>query len=316
MWVPYLLSEPWKPESPREQINTSLTDDRERDFLIGFYLKNPVTNVWDVDLQLDKAHKEEFTDAKQSVIVMGFYPGDAGKLNEIVCKTRDVAPRAALERCYSQASRLLDLWSVSLGRGLGIAGFRVADLEHEAKWRSVPFRPSALAFSIPDYDVITDEHAAMAWLYREARNTQSPAYRFLCSYKILEAWNKRLGVFGRTDRMIAERKLPMERPVHSVTQEMAVLSGVWDRHPEFKDVTFDQLLPLLATWRNQAASALVDPGLATSFDQYDSHVEITSLANLVDYAARQVLSDELELWGRINRFDDSPGSTEDGEAAD
>ncbi len=207
MWVPYLLLEPWKPECSRDLVHESFEDNEERDFLIGFYLKNPVTNEWDVDLQLDDSHHEEQLaqlDAKQQRIIMGFYRGDAGRLNEIVCKTRDINPKAALERCYGHTSRLLNLWAVSLGRGLGIAGFRVADPKHGTKWRSVPFRPSALMFSFPNYQGLSDEHNALAWLYREGRNTQSPAYRLLCSYNILEAWSKRLGVFGRTDSIIAE----------------------------------------------------------------------------------------------------------------
>jgi hypothetical protein len=311
MWVPYLLSEPWKPESPADQVHISLADDRERDFLVGFFLKNPVTNAWEVDLQLDGSRTEELADATQPPIVMGFYAAEAGRLNEIVCKTRAENPRAALVHCYNHTSRLLDLWSVFLGRGLGIAGFRVADLEHGAKWRSVPFRPSALSFTMPDCSDATDEHAALAWLYREARNAQSPAYRFLCSHKILEAWSKRLGAFGRTDRIIAEKELPLERPQRSVTREMAVLSGVMDPHPEFEGVPFDRLVSLLAPWRERVTSVLVDPEVAARSDQYETHVELTALANLADFAARQVLLDELELWGRVDRPDDPATDTVD-----
>ena len=302
MWVPYLLLEPWKPECSRDQIHASFEDGQERDFVVGFYLKNPVTNVWDVDLQLSESRHEEQLDAEQQTIIMGFYSGDGGRLNEIVCKTRDVDPKTALKRCYGHTSRLLNLWAVSLGRGLSIAGFRVADPKHGAKWRSVPFRTSALTFSFPDYRSLSEEHCAMAWLYREGRNTQSPAYRLLCSHNILEAWDKRLGVFGRTDHIIAEKKLQMERPMRLVTKEMVVFTGTLEHQPEFEGVTFDRLLPLLEPWRERAASALLNPGTATSLDDYETCVALTSVANLADSAARQVLMDEFDLWRRINQL--------------
>lgn len=316
MWVPYLLSEPWKAESPSEQIHASRADDRERDFLVGFYLKNPVTNVWEVDLQLDESRTEELTDATGRPLTMGFYTGESGRLNEIVCKARAESARAALVRCYDHTARLLDLWAVRLGRGLGIDGFRVADLEHGAKWRSIPFRPSALDFDLPACEAATEEHAALAWLYREARNAQSPGYRLLCAHKILAAWSRRLGAFGRTDRAIAEGGLSLERPQRSVTKEVAVLSGVIDRHPEFEGVAFDRLVALLEPWRERVAAALVDPGVAARSDPYETHVELTALANLADFAARQVLLDELDLWGRASRREDPSEAAADAPAGE
>ena len=308
MWVPYLLLEPWKAECSRDLVHESFDDKEERDFLIGFFLKNPVTNEWDVDLQLSDSRSEiqlEQLDAKQQKIILGFYRGDAGRLSEIVCKTRDSNPKAALKRCYNHISRLLNLWAVSLGRGFGIAGFRVADPKHGTKWRSVPFRPSALTFSMPDYQGLGEEHCALAWLYREGRNTQSPAYRLLCASNILEAWSKRLGVFGRTDSIIAEKKLhQMERPVRSVTKEMVVFAGTVDRQPEFEGVSFDRLLLLLAPWRERAAGALLAPGTTTGLDDYETNVMMTSVANLADFAARQVLLDEFELCRGIDELDD------------
>lgn len=307
MWVPYLIMEPWKAECSRDLVHESFEDKEERDFLVGFYLKNPVTNEWDVDLQLDDSRREEQLvqlDAKQQKIIMGFYCGNAGRLNEVVCKTRDTDPKAALECCYGHTSRLLNLWAVSLGRGLSIAGFRVADSKHGAKWRSVPFRPSALTFTFPDYQGLSEEHYALAWCYRESRNTQSSGYRMLCSYNILEAWSKRLGVFGRTDHFIADKKLQMERPTRSVTKEMVVFAGTVDRQPEFEGVAFDQLLALLKPWRERAAGVLLDPGTMTSLDDYETYAGMTSVANLADYASRQVIVDEFELYIRINQLDE------------
>lgn len=314
MWVPYLLLEPWKPESPADQVRTSLADGEERDFLVGFYLKNPVTNAWEVDLQLFGPHQEELAQSGEPPAEIGFYASEAGKLNEIVCRVRDVAPKAAVERCYRQASRLLSLWAVTLGRGLGVVGFRVADLKHGVKWRSVPFRPSSLSFRIPDFGEVTAEQAAMAWLYREARNAQSPAYRLLCSYAVLEAWGDRRGAFARTDQAIAERKLDIERPARSVTQEMAVLCGVVERHPEFNGAAFEQLPSLLKPWRDRVAGVFFEPGTALGLDGYDVYVDLTSIANLADFAARQVLLDELELWARVNRRDEGSETPTDAQS--
>ena len=126
----------------------------------------------------------------------------------------------------------------------------------------------------------------------------------LCSYNIIEAWSKRLGVFGRTDHVIADKKLQMERPTRSVTKEMVVFAGTVDRQPEFEGVAFDQLLALLKPWRERAAGALLDPGTMTSLDDYETYAGMISVANLADYASRQVIVDEFDLYIRINQMDE------------
>lgn len=44
MWIPYDIRASLKADSPPEAIRQSLADAEPREFLVGFFLRNPVTD--------------------------------------------------------------------------------------------------------------------------------------------------------------------------------------------------------------------------------------------------------------------------------
>jgi hypothetical protein len=297
MWFPYSLPVRWKAEGERSRINDSLADETEREFLIGFYLYNRATREWEVELQLKEPCWVP-ADAQQAAVSVGFYPNETGQLTEIICRIRESSSAAALRRCHSHVSRILNYWSAVKGRGFAILGFRVADLNHDARWRALPHRPSTERFELPRCELLPEPYWTIMALYREARNSASDTYRFLCCYKILRAWAKQADPFGLLRAQAAKLKYELAQD-YQVDREMLALSGLVNFRPELEGTRFSQLLDSIGRWRDWGIQAVIDEGLPPSLDDYECGVELASVANLVDLAAHRILAAEIRGWQSI-----------------
>jgi hypothetical protein len=205
------------------------------------------------------------------------------------------------------------MWALLTGSGFSIFGLMIVDDRHKATWKVVPQRAAAEEFMLPDEMSLPPQHAAVVSLYREGRNAQSPFYRFLCCYKILEAWYQGGGIFAEADRLSRTRGLAVTRPRRIVTRDMLVLSLVFNSHPEFEGVSFKKFFELLAPWRVQVAHAVTYAGDFLNHDLYESHVVLGPIANLTDMVARQVLLDEFDLWAAIREAEKAAGGGQDRE---
>jgi hypothetical protein len=297
MWFPYSLPVRWKAEGERSRINESLADETEREFLIGFYLHNRVTREWEVELQLKDPYWVPATE-QGSAVSVGYYPNETGQLTEIICRIRDSSSATALRRCYTHVSRILSCWAAVKGRGFAILGFRVADLNHDARWRALPHRPSAESFELPPCKVLPESYWAVMTLYREARNSPSDIYRFLCCHKILGLWAKCTDPFNLLRARAAElgRELAQD---HRVDRGMLGLSGLVNFRPELEGKRFGELLESIAPWRAWAVQAVIDEGLPPALDDYELGRELASVANLVDIAVHRILAAEMRDWQSI-----------------
>jgi Methylamine utilization protein MauJ len=178
-----------------------------------------------------------------------------------------------------------------------VAGFRIADLNHDARWRMLPHRPSTESFDLPSCD-LPESYWTITSLYREARNSPSHTYRFLCCHKIVRLWATSDGPFNLLRSRAAELgRNPAED--HRVDQEMLGLSGLVNFRPDLEGVSFEKMLDALVPWRDWAMQAVIDEGLLLSMDDYDHGLELSSVANLLDIAAHRVLAGEIKGWERI-----------------
>jgi hypothetical protein len=308
MWFPYSLPVQWKAEGERGHIDESLADNTAREFLIGFYLRNPVTREWQVELQLKEPRWVPVTEPAKGMSV-GYYPNETGQLSEIIYRIQESNSAIAVRLCYAHVSQMLSCWSALKGRGFAIAGFRIADLKHEAKWRMLPHRPSTLSFDLSLCEAMPKSYSTITTLYREARNSPSDIYRFLCCRKILGMWVKRADPF----KLLQARaeKLEMELANgHYVDQEMLLLSGMTHYRPDLEGIGFGELLDSLAEWHQWTLRAVIDEELPARLGDYECDLELSSVANLVDLAVHRILASEIKGWQRIERAqgDKVPGA--------
>lgn len=299
MWLPYFLYEFWESVSEPNTVSASQADRTEREFEICFFLENPPARRRGVELRLDAPLPKQQRDDSGREAAFLLQPGKNGDLEAVIFKIKDSDPKAAFRYCFDQLSKLLSFWAVTTGSGFSIFGLAITDPKHKAKWKMVPQRAASTPFFMPSEINLSDEYAALLSLYREARNSASPFYRLLCCYKILEAWYTKGSIFGYADRLVQEKNLSVRRPKRTVTQEMLTMSLLFNRHPEFLDVSFGKFFELLNPWRVKVAHAITDAGDFINLDQYQSQIDVGPIANLADMVAQRVLLDEVDLWSQI-----------------
>ena len=300
MWIPHFSYEFWELESSRESDDKSRKDKTERKFDIRFYLEDsPSKLIQDSCFLLSEPIDKLQTDANGRSVAVRFQPNNKGRLCSIYFKVLDNQPKNAFRYCYNQLSKLLSVWALSVGTGFAIYGIYIIDETHSTKWKVVPQKTQAEEFWLPLGIGLNDEYSALISLYREGRNSNSPFYRFLCFYKILEAWYKNKSLFSIADRTIKENGLTIKRKRRRITKEMLVLSLNFHNHPEFEGKTFAEFYQLLNPHRVKVAHAITDSGTFINFDDYDSMLNIAPIANLADLVCQQIIQDDLDLWDQI-----------------
>ena len=177
MWIPYGLPGQLKAESAPETIKHSRADRTKRDMLAAFFMRNPATEAWEIDITADTATEIVHTIIAGTEAVIAFYGNDAGKLNEVIYRLRASCPQEVLTACHRDVENRLSRCALELGRGMAVAGWRLADPLHAARWRCTPFRPSALPFDPTSSEETPESHRRLVGLYRDARNAGDPAWR-------------------------------------------------------------------------------------------------------------------------------------------
>ena len=293
MWIPYGLPGQLKAESAPETIKHSRADRTKRDMLAAFFMRNPATEAWEIDITADTATEIVHTIIAGTEAVIAFYGNDAGKLNEVIYRLRASCPQEVLTACHRDVENRLSRCALELGRGMAVAGWRLADPLHAARWRCTPFRPSALPFDPTSSEETPESHRRLVGLYRDARNAGDPAWRLLCAQAILKAWRRRDEPFASTDQRLTQTS--QHRRERVVSFDMLVHSGALASAPELQDRPFEVLVDRVEELSNSVLDTLDSPVESVDLLALGSRPLLAQIANLADLAAREVLLEELAL---------------------
>ena len=280
MWLPYDTSGSLKAETDAETIRLSRLDSTQRNFLVGFFFRNPVTQAWEADLRAGAAGTTFACKLGGASAEIGFYGNDAGKLSEVLFRLTARNAQDALRLAHEDLEGRIERLVAETGRGVDVVGWRVADMSHGARWRCTPFRPSALSVSYEAADPVPTDLRPLASLYKRARNAPDSNYRLLCAFAVLVG--------------AAEPGGPLAagtRDSFTVTQEMLIHAGAL----EFaSDLARKSLLELISFLRPRHDSLFAGPNLlaALATDQ-EATQPMGALANLADLAAHRLLLGEL-----------------------
>lgn len=283
MWIPYDLVGSLKPETSADSVERSKADRSVRSVLVGFFLRNPVTQVWDIDIRTDSVNRALTAAVDGQRAEIAFYGGESGKLNEVIYRTNAADPFNALDACRSDLDERLARWTLELGRGMAVAGWRLADPANGARWRCTPFRPSALDLDLEAMEFAPDDLKPLARLYQRTRNASDPAWRLLNAYAILKRWRAGDAPFRRA----------CEPPIPMVTFEMLAHSGALACALEFKDRPLSVLVDELRNWRDAALDDLEAPGEGADLERAGANSRFARMAGLADLAARETLMLEI-----------------------
>lgn len=298
MWIPHNLLSPLKAETPRPTIVASEAAKEERTFVVGFYLRNPVTRAWETDVLVSMitASREIELDGKRCTLDES--ANVSGKLEELIYTLPATGAIEALAASFRHVASELDRKALQYGRGVEIAGWRVADIAHGARWRCVPFRPSALMGEPPSKD-IPHAYAEMLRLYREARCAAGATWRLLAAGAILDAAVAGIAPFSPDAHLGS----------HAITTDMLVRSGALIAYPELREATARDLRNLAEPKRQALLAALTPSGVprrdAWRAGDYHEESRLAALANLVDLVARDLLRATLQAEGFLETIADA-----------
>lgn len=284
MWIPYDLRDSLKAETKPETIRMSQLDSREREFLVGFYLRNPVTQSWELDLVADAAPFEFALGADMPDASVNVIGNEAGKLGEIIYRLSAASAGEALLRAHADLQRRLLRYVAEVGRGMAIGGWRIADMAHGAQWRCTPFRPSAMKVDYPALGPVDDDLAPLVELFQRARNASDAASRLMAAYAVLRA--------ALHHPAMARSGAGTVR----VTQEMLIHSGAVAYPAPLHDLTLDALIGILRPVNERYIGP--DGVLLPVFEDLPEQRLLAQLANLADLIAHRLILAEIRARAR------------------
>lgn len=223
------------------------------------------------------------------------FPNERGFLGKVVSEPFHATDRYDAERrAYDALVPSLSSWSVHLDIPLDVQVIETTELRTENVGIRVvqPFleAPFAVEGNPPPYD---SEFAHYASMYREALNSNSPVYRFLCLFKIIEGIRVRRARLGREaggDRTKCVR--PMERIPNDDEAAKAWLNAIFSIHREWDGLTLNQMFPMESRGKNLM------------------HLVQTELTSLRDQIAHSIMrsgelslsADDLVQIQRVNKW--------------
>ncbi len=278
MWIPYDLMGQPKPETPAASVEASKADRTMRDIVVGFFVRNPVTQTWEIDVKIDSVDRVYSREVGGMPAEIAFYGESSGKLNEIIYRVKANDAFEALAACRRDIDGRLARWTLELGRGMALAGWRLADPAHGARWRCTPFRPSALDIDLDAVESAPDDVKPLILLYQRARNASDSAWRLLNAYAVLRPWRDGERPFGS----------PQARARSTVSFDMLVHSGAVACRPELKGQPLTAFVDELASLRDRIIAGLERPDAEAPEQTF-----LARMASLADLAARQVLLEEI-----------------------
>ena len=279
MWIPYDIRASLKAESPPDTVRLSLADATPREFLVGFLLRNPVTQVWEADLVADAGEPELAAGPDLPGASLSFHGNGAGKLAEVIYRLPATSQRQALDRAHAEFRRRMLRWVAEFGRGMAVAGWRIADPAHGARWRCTPFRPSAMRATYAALGPVAADLAPLVELFQRARNAPDAASRLLAAFSVLHAADHHPA--------LAQAGAATLR----VSQDMLIHSGALACPEPLEGMDLAQLIAHLRPHHDR----LIGPGgvLAAVVDDLPGQMHLSQLANLADLVAHRLILAEI-----------------------
>lgn len=280
MWIPYDIRSTLKSDSDAASINMSLADPATRDFMVGFFLRNPVTQAWELDMIAPACGQALPAGAGLPGGSITCHGNDAGKLSEVIYRLAAGSAQQALALAHQDFQMRLLGWQVMIGRGMAIAGWRIADSRYAARWRCTPFRPSAMNVDFGADQRIDPDLAPLAELFQRARNAPDAASRLMAGYAVLhEAWS---GHPALQQAVSGGFRVTQEMLVHAVATSLS-------------DRLLDLDLPGLIAATRPYHDRLTKPGglLAAISDDLAAQQVLAQYANLADLAAHRLILAEI-----------------------
>ena len=237
------------------------------------------------------------------------YPDASGFLSHLVgrCQARDF--QDAYRKAFRAVAPILSNWSLQLDIPVFVYQVDLTEMASGTKRMTFnrPFQTSPLA--LPSNAALNPDFRGYAALYREALNSNSLVYQFLCYFKIMESVRKRRERLGGEARARGETFLRPPEVFPAAAGELTVWLNalftvrppVWDEMvmeslllPEvagkkFGTIIERELIPL----RTSIAHALFEGAeLSLSVDVAETHEKVNRVLPVIKCMVRRMLKNE------------------------
>jgi hypothetical protein len=304
-WLPYFGYYWWQSVSEDDKIRESESNKAERNFYLNVFLERIETrkiNDSPVSLFEEKVMHIQMSSDSMDIKLS---KNDENRLRMISCRIRSIDRNDALRKGYNIVARFLSYQTFVYASSSCIFAMRIRDEFNQATWECKPQFTEPAPLYFPSMVNVSKELDVLLSIYRDAKNTFSPFYRFLCYYKILEAFYEHRHVFSEADIVIKKNDFRISRPRRSITKAMVVKSMLHHRMSEFIGKAYGKYFEYLRS-NERIMVAHVFPSDKTKeiadLNDYDLYSEFVSLGNLTELIARDILFDELNLWQQINKL--------------
>ncbi len=309
-WSPHFGFYMWDP-SDESRAQESINDNSKRDYYVNFILENfERRKINDSTYVINKEKVLHQESEKYGSMDIKFIKNDENHLRTISCRLSSANFDEAIRMAYESIMHFLSLQTFFSANASLVYAMTIEDSKNKAKWTCHPRIRIIAELFIPELIGFTKEFEILLSIYRDAKNNPSPFYRFLCYYKILEAFHAHRYIFKKTDQVIKEKKLSIKRPKRKITKKMLINALLNHRMNEFSNMPYGKYFEYLRS-NERLMVAHVFPSDKTkdlvNLNDYEIYSEFVSLGNLTDLVARDILNDEIMLWHQINKHAEKQG---------
>lgn len=172
-------------------------------------------------------------------------PNDQGYLGKLVIEDLFAENWYDAEsKAYETLAPFLSTWSLHLDIPVNVETIQVTDLQTHAstlRVRTPQFNMSTPAGMSPG---LGEDFRQYASIYREGMDTNSPSYRFLCLYKIIESISSRRSRIAQEDKKTGR---PVRRFLEQVPKDkmdlIKLLNEIYPWRTDWDDFALNQMIP-------------------------------------------------------------------------
>ncbi|MGH9496321.1 MAG: methylamine utilization protein MauJ [Candidatus Sulfotelmatobacter sp.] len=239
------------------------------------------------------------------------FPNEAGFLAKLTSDPFFAVDRSSADEAGTTAMQsLLSHLSAQLDIPLIIELVEVTEVATQSRGVSfiAPFRPTPMAVAGSGAMKDSEYEHSMA-LYREALNSNTEIYRFLCFYKILETSRKRRERLGRKYKgAVKPIRAGEQIPLRTKEEMGSWMRALFHLNRDWDDATLERIFIAevlgkkinnifdtdLRPIRNKIAHGILDSGEFLLLDKVDDRQRVSKWLPLLRCAARRVMKNDFE----------------------
>jgi len=278
------------PSDKADAIRNSIDDKSQRKFGVLFFLEDLHAGTKYTHIKFDGELSQRIKD-NANEINMWFRKNNEGYLNAILAELNSDNHITAFKMTSKFIFGILSALSFFYRRPFRIAHVKIMDAKNKAEVETRKFcsKPAKLVLPKASFQP-ADSIGSLFAIYREGMNSVDIAYRYICFFKIYEAWCKRV------EKFFAKKEETREKII--ITADLLKSFYNENFHRNFLEKSFDDkdVYEILNHIRKHLVHPVIDRNDPASFcnlDHMDFLEHLEMMSNLIERMVTKILDVEL-----------------------